>query len=177
MLMLLCAMTAWAGPTDLPTLTTDEANPVWYTISNTRSTSGKYIYWNGDNAEIQDANTLSGASFFYFTGTKTDGVLTVKIHNFATDKLFASNNSWTIEGTDVTIGVTPHGDKNTGLYIGFNNTYLNERNSNSGYTTWGADDAGSIFVMDLVTDFTSVIDVDAAKTIVANYPDIEVVTQ
>ena len=162
MLMLLVAVTTWAGPTDLPTLTTDEANPVWYTISNTRSTSGKYIYWNGDNAEIQDANTLSGASFFYFTGTETNGVLTVKIHNFATDKLFASNNSWTDEGTDVTIGVTPHSSK-AGLYIGFNGTYLNERNSNSGYTTWGADDAGSIFVMDLVTDFTSVIDVPAAK--------------
>ena len=163
MLMLLVAVTTmWAGPTDLPTLTTDEANPVWYTISNTRSTSGKYIYWNGDNAEIQDANTLSGASFFYFTGTENDGVLTVKIHNFATDKLFASNNSWTDKGTDVTIGVTPH-SSNAGLYIGFNETYLNERNSNSGYTTWDADDAGSIFVMERVTDFTSVIDVPAAK--------------
>ena len=164
MLMLLCAVATWAGPTDLPTLTTDEANPVWYTISNTRSTSGKYIYWNGDNAEIQDANTLSAASFFYFTGTETDGVLTVKIHNFATDKLFASEKSWTIGGTDVTIGVTPHGEKNTGLYIGFSGTYLNERNHNSGYTTWSADDAGSIFVMEPVTDFTSVIDVPAAKT-------------
>ena len=30
MLMLLVAVTTWAGPTDLPTLTTDEANPVWY---------------------------------------------------------------------------------------------------------------------------------------------------
>ena len=160
MLMLLCAVTAWAGPTDLPELTTDVENPVWYTIKNTRSAS--YLYWNGDNADILDATSTSAASLFYFTGTETDGVLTVKVHNYATSNLFASQSSWTETGTDVTIGVTPHSSA-AGLYIGFSDTFLNERNYDSGYTTWSANDEGSIFVIEEVTDFSMIIDVPAAK--------------
>ena len=145
MLMLLCAVTTWAGVTDLPEMSTD-GNTKWYTIRNTRSTSGKYLYWTGDASEIQDANTITNASFFYFTGT-TDACY---IHNAATSNLFANVNSWTAEGTVCSITVTPHSSA-AGVAIGFNSTYLNEKNTGAGYTTWNANDDGSIFVIEPIT--------------------------
>ncbi len=155
--MLFCAFvgTAWAGPTDLPEMST-EGNIKYYTISNTRSESGKYLYWTGTG--VKDANEMSAASLFYFT--EYQGAY--YIHNFATDLLFSGNGAWTEEGVACSLTASPSG---TGLMIGFNSTYLNEQNYDNGYTVWGdVNDAGSIFVMEEITDFTTVIDVPAAKT-------------
>ena len=157
MLMLLCAVTTWAGVTDLPQMST-EGNIKWYTIRNTRS--GGFLYWNGDDAKIQDRNAvIVPTSAFYFTGTAD----ACYIHNAATDKLFASNESWTTEGTACTISVTPHSSA-AGLAIGFNGTFLNEQNYDNGYTTYIANDAGSIFV---ITPLTTYIE-DAIAQIEAN---------
>ena len=155
--MLLCTISTWAGVTDLPQMST-EGNIKWYTIRNTRS--GGFLYWNGDDAKIQDRNaSIVPTGAFYFTGTAD----ACYIHNAATDKLFASNESWTAEGTVCTISVTPHSSA-AGLAIGFNGTYLNEQNYDNGYTTYYANDAGSIFV---ITPLTTYIE-DAIAQIEAN---------
>ena len=140
--MLFCAFvcTAWAGPTDLPQLST-EGNIKWYTISNTRSTSGKYLYWTENG--VKDANVITTASLFYITG---ESLANCKIHNAATELLFTGAGAWNETGVDCAIEVTPHGEKNAGLAIKFSGTALNEKNFNDEYTTYGANDAGSIFV-------------------------------
>ena len=109
---LLCSIAVRAeGATALPQMSTDLENPVFYTISNTRSTSGKYLYYAGDNVGLRDANDITLASLFYFTGTAE----ACYIHNAATTKKVASVTSWTDAGIEWTIGVTPYGDGTTGL--------------------------------------------------------------
>ena len=150
MLMLLCAVTAWAGPTDLPKITTDLNNPIYYTISNTRS-EGKVIYYTAEGVKDENPQVLTDAHKFFFTGSSLSDV---KIHNAEAEKsklLFTGAGKWDAKGVSCEICVTPHGDKTTGLAIKFNDTSLNEQNQGrNGYTTWSADDAGSIFVMDLI---------------------------
>lgn len=172
--MLLCAVTTWAGVTDLPEMSTD-GNIKWYTISNTRSTSGKYLYYAGDAVGLKDSNTLTGNSLFYFTGT-TDACY---IHNAGTSNLFKTQDAWDATGTVCSIGVTPHSSA-AGLYIGFNGTYLNEKNygtneTTSDFTTWSANDSGSIFVISPATaSIESVIarieaNKEAGNTILGDY--------
>ena len=161
-LAVLCGtVSAWAGVTDLPEMST-EGNIKWYTIKNTRSTSGSYLYWAGDNVGVKDSNTKTSKSFFYFTGTAE----ACYIHNAMTDKLFASETSWTESGTVCTISETPHSSK-AGVSIGFKDTFLNEQNQADGYTTWGADDAGSIFVIEPATeeDITNAINDEKTASI------------
>lgn len=146
---------AKAAVTDLPEMSSGD-DIKWYTISNTRSTSGKYLYWTTDG--LKDANTLSVASLFYFTGTAD----ACYIHSAATELLFSGTGAWTTGGTPCTISETPHSSK-AGLAIGFNGTYLNEQNHSNGFTTWSANDAGSIFTVELVSDLTKVIDIAALK--------------
>ena len=154
MLMLLCAVATFAQ-TELPEFTTDEANPVWYTISNTRSASGKYLYYT--EAGVKDSNEKTAASLFYVTGTAE----ACYIHNYATDKLFTGKSAWNETGVACALTVSSH---NTGLMIGYNGTFLNEQNTANGYTEWtDVNDLGSIFVFEKVTDFSMVIDVPAAK--------------
>ena len=153
--LLAFAGVAKAGVTDLPEMST-EGDIKWYTISNTRSASGKYLYWTGSG--VKDSNDRTGASFFYVTGSAD----ACYIHNYATDLLFSGAGAWTEAGVACKLSVSSHG---TGLLIGFNGTYLNEQNYDNGFTTWGdINDAGSIFVFEEVTDFSSIIDVPAAKT-------------
>lgn len=161
-LAVLCGtVSAWAGVTDLPEMST-EGNIKWYTIKNTRSTSGSFLYWAGDNVGVKDSNTKTSKSFFYFTGTAE----ACYIHNAMTDKLFASETSWTESGTACTISETPHSSK-AGVSIGFKGTFLNEQNQADGYTTWGADDAGSIFVIEPATeeDITNAINDEKTASI------------
>ena len=48
--VLLTTAGAWAVPTDLPEITTDLNNPIYYTILNTRSKEpGGLMYWAGDD--------------------------------------------------------------------------------------------------------------------------------
>ena len=150
---------AKAGVTDFPAMS-DGENIKWYTISNTRSASGKYLYWTANG--VKDSNDRTGASFFYLTGSHD----ACYIHNYATELRFSGAGSWTEAGVSCALTVSSHG---TGLMIGFNDgsgntTYLNEKNFNNEFTTWGdINDTGSIFVFEEVTDFSSIINLVAIK--------------
>ena len=162
LLVLFCAFVGmgWASPLDLPTYSTAE-DPIYYTIRNTRSVTGPYLYYAADGNTLKDRPNTDAASMFYFVEAEEGGCY---ICNYATDLRLASHNSWSAEGTVFTLSETPHSSK-AGLAFGFSGTYLNEENWRDGYTTWSADDAGSIFVVEPVTDFSSVVDVDAAKKV------------
>lgn len=152
-LAVLCGtVSAWAGPTDLPKITTDLENPIYYTISNTRS-EGKVIYYTADGVKDENPQVLTDAHKFFFTGSSLSDV---KIHNAEAEKsglLFTGAGKWDATGVSCEICVTPYGDGTTGLAIKFSGTSLNEQNQGrNGYTTWGANDAGSVFVIDLVED-------------------------
>ncbi|MBQ8226753.1 MAG: hypothetical protein IJZ92_04845 [Bacteroidaceae bacterium] len=170
LLMLFCAFvgTAWAGPTDLPELTTDTDNPVWYTIKNTRS--GKYMNYVGDAAQMTQTTTTSAATLFYFTAANveaTEGFTAVKIHTYKTTNLLSSHNSWTADGVVWYLHEDAKNTPATGLHITkeANLTGWNALNDayQSHITDYYSNDAGSIFVVEQVTDFSSVIDVPAAK--------------
>ena len=159
MLMLLCAVTtAWAGPTDLPEFST-EGNIKWYTIKNVRQ--NKYATYAGDNATMTQQAKASAASFFYFTASTTEGA--VKIHNYsAANKLCAGYNSWTDTGIDWYLKA-----QSTGVSICTSTGEWDAWNDAGGggqkVEYWSASDAGSAWAIELVTDFSSVIDVPAAK--------------
>ncbi len=159
MLMLLCAVATWAGPTDLPKITTDLENPIYYTIMNTRSSQpGGLMYYAGDNVGLKDGFNglvLEDKYKFYFTGSYD----ALYVHNAATSNKLASVSSWSKEGTVWAVGVSPQGG---GLAFGpqgglNGNSCWNEKNyatsaDQSDFTTWSANDAGSIFVVDLASD-------------------------
>lgn len=158
--MLFCAFvaTAWAGPTDLPEMST-EGNIKWYTIKNVRQQ--KFATYAGDNATMTQQASASAASFFYFTESTTTGA--VKIHNYAAgDKLCAAYNSWTANGIDWYLKA-----QSTGVSICTSTDEWNAWNDAGGggqlVEYWSASDAGSAWEFTLVTDFSAVIDVPAAK--------------
>ena len=162
MLMLLVAVTTmWAetDPTALPEVSTNDAIK-WYTIKNVRKQ--KFATYAGDNATMTQQATASAASFFYFTASTTEGA--VKIHNYsAGDKLCAAYNSWTEAGIDWYLKA-----QSTGVSICTSTGEWNAWNDAGGggqkVEYWSASDAGSAWIIELVTDFTSIIDVPAAKT-------------
>ena len=171
LLMLFCAFVgaAWAGPTDLPEITTDLENPIYYTIVNTRSSQpGGFMYYAGDEVGLKDEQVagVEAKHMFYFTGSHD----ALYVHNAATGKKLASVSSWTEEGTVWAVGVSPKGG---GLAFGpqgglNGNACWNEKNyatnsNTSDFTTWSANDDGSIFVVNLVEDYD--INVDAFYTI------------
>ena len=158
--MLFCAFvaTAWAGPTDLPEMST-EGNIKWYTIKNVRQQ--KFATYAGDNATMTQNASASAASFFYFTASTTEGA--VKIHNYAAgDKLCAAYNSWTEAGIDWYLKA-----QSTGVSICTSTGEWDAWNDAGGdgqlVEYWSASDAGSAWEFTLVTDFSAVIDVPAAK--------------
>ena len=142
--LFLCVGMVKAAVTDVPEMST-EGSIKWYTISNTRSTSGRYLYWTENG--VKDSNTLTGASLFYFTAGVGDSCF---IHNAATELLFTGSGAWNAEGVGCVISETPHSSK-AGVAIEFNGTSLNEQNYADGFTTWSANDAGSIFVISPAT--------------------------
>lgn len=168
--MLFCAFvcTAWAGPTDLPEITKDLENPIYYTIMNTRSSQpGGFMYWAGDNVGIKDGWTLSGQPLedkykFFFTGSHE----ALYVHNAATGKKLATigngnkaAGSWTDEGTVWAVGVSPMGG---GLAFGpqgglnggscWNECNYSTDPDKPDFTTWSANDAGSIFLCTKVSE-------------------------
>ena len=165
MLMLLCAMTAWAGPTDLPQITTDLNNPIYYTIVNTRSSQpGGYMYFAGENVGIKDEQVakIEAKHKFYFTGSHD----ALYVHNAATDLKLATigdgnhaAGSWTAEGAAWAVGVSPKG---SGLAFGpkgglnsnscWNECNYQTANDKPDFTTWSANDEGSIFLVALAED-------------------------
>ena len=161
MLMLLCAVTTWAGVTDLPEMSTD-GDIKWYTIKNVRKQ--KFATYAGDNATMTQQASATAASFFYFTGSVADGVATVKIHNYSAGELLcAAYNSWTTDGIDWYIKAQA-----TGVSICTSKDEWNAWNDAGGggqkVEYWSASDAGSAWEISLVTDFTSIINVPAAKS-------------
>ena len=158
MMSLFFAMTAWAGVTDVPEMST-EGNIKWYTVKNVRKQ--KYATYAGDNATMTQQETISGASLFYFTASTTEGA--VKIHNYsAGNKLCAAYNSWTADGIDWYLKA-----QSTGVSICTSTEEWNAWNDAGGggqkVEYWSASDAGSAWEIELVTDFTVAIDIPAAK--------------
>ncbi len=149
---------AKAGVTDLPQMST-EGDIKWYTIKNVRRQ--KFATYAGDNATMTQQTNASAASFFYFTASTTEGA--VKIHNYAAgDKLCAAYNSWTAAGIDWYLAV-----KSAGVSIctsaGEWDAWNDARGEGQLVEYWSASDAGSAWEISLVTDFSAIIDVSAAK--------------
>ena len=163
--LLACVEVAKADVTDLPRISTVE-NPIYYTIMNTRSSQpGGLMYWAGDNVGMKDeqAIVLEAKHKFFFTGSHD----AMYVHNAATGKKLATigngNNaagSWTDEGTEWAVGVSPRGG---GLAFGpkgglNGNACWNECNyatqaDKPDFTTWSTNDDGSIFIVDLAEDY------------------------
>ena len=158
MSLFLCVGMVKADVTDLPQITTDLENPIYYTIYNTRSSQpGGLMYYAGDAVGLKDGCSSFGDEYkFFFTGSHD----ALYIHNAATANKLASVDSWTAEGTEWAVGVSPKG---TGLAIGpkgglDGNSCINEKNfatneSTSDFTTWSANDDGSVFVMELADGY------------------------
>ena len=161
--MLFAALLAFVGVakadvTDLPQISTVE-NPIYYTIVNTRSSQpGGLMYYAGDNVGLKDeqAIVLEDKHKFFFTGSHEE----MYVHNAATGLKLASVSSWTEAGAAWTVGVSPKGG---GLAFGpkgglNSNDCWNEKNfatdaNTSDFTTWSANDDGSIFIVDLAEDY------------------------
>lgn len=148
-LAVLCGtVSSWAGPTDLPEMTTDESNPIWYTIKNVRR--GKYATFAGETATMTQTqqDKITQASLFYFTGSVAEGVATVKIHNYsAGNKLCAAYNSWTEAGIDWYIKAQATGVSictSTGEWDAWNDA----RGEGELIENWSASDAGSAWVIE-----------------------------
>ena len=156
--LFLCVGMVKAAVTDLPQMSED-GDIKWYTIKNVRTQ--KFATYAGDEATMTQEATASAASFFYFTASTTDGA--VKIHNYAAgEKLCAAYNSWTATGIDWYLAAQA-----TGVSICTSTGEWNAWNDASGggqkIEYWSASDAGSAWIVELVTDFTSVINITALK--------------
>jgi hypothetical protein len=169
--LLAFAGVAKAGVTDLPEMST-EGDIKWYTIKNVRKQ--KFATYAGDDATMTQNESPSAASFFYFTASTTEGA--VKIHNFAAgENLCAAYNSWTATGIDWYLKA-----QGTGVSICTSTGEWNAWNDAGGggqkIEYWSASDAGSAWEISLVTDFSSIINVpaakDAAKTELDNFAKI-----
>ena len=153
MLMLLCAVTTmWAGPTDLPQMSTDGDIKV-YTIK--KASANKYVTYADDNVAnaLLDKDAVSYASYFYFTGSVTDGVATVKIHNLAArDKMFATSNKWTTDGSDWYIASKTENGVSISKNADFsgNNSWNDYQGSGRLVDYWSAGDGGSQWVIEAV---------------------------
>ena len=168
--LLACVGVMKADVTDLPQISTVE-KPIYYTIMNTRSSQpGGLMYYAGDEVGLKDgctSLTLENKYKFFFTGSHE----AMYVHNAATGKKLATigdgnhaAGSWTDEGTEWAVGVSPMGG---GLAFGpkgglNGNGCWNECNYQTAadkpdFTTWSASDAGSIFVVELAENFVAPI--------------------
>ncbi len=106
-LMLPC-LGAWAEVV-LPKVSTD-AQKYYYAIKSLRT--GKYAYFNGDNGQLlQEANpnhlTTDENSVKYLWYVTADGE-NYKLHNVATENIYAAYNSFTETGATVYIKENPY---------------------------------------------------------------------
>ena len=131
-------------------LTTNEEAPVYFTIRNIRN-GNYYATYTKDDGKLILNTTLSTASIFYITGSVTDGVATVKIHNYATSNCMAGFTSWTTEGIDWYIQLSENTDK-PGFAISKENdltsqsaSWNNANNYNVDIANWDGNDVGSTF--------------------------------
>lgn len=164
------AQEAETSPTTLPELTTDSDSPIYYIIKNTRK--GIYVTYTGDASQMTLAAEITDAALFYFTGTKNDNVLTVKIHNNNTDNLCAGHSSWTTEGTDWYITAT----REDGLSISTSQTATDQvawndfNNAGQILGSWDANDAGSSWILEKVgKDIVYELNLQHARTLLNQY--------
>ena len=146
-------------PLALPKLTTDENNPIWYSVVNTRS--NKYMAYAGDAKQMTQEAAADISSIFYFTADDSEvleGFTAIKVHTYLTGKLMANNDSWTEEGitwylhedicTKIDGVAAPKGlhiTKNQDLSAEFNG--LNDGESGTRIVLYDSNDVGSIFFM------------------------------
>ena len=181
LLVLFCAFvgSAWAGPTDLPEMSTD-GSVKYYAIKSVRS--NKYASYLDATGKLENVEGLSLNGLFYFTGeiTETDEVYaatqlaTVKIGNFVVgNKKMAGFTSWSDEGANWYIS----SNGKNGLYIGDKpNNKTDEGTQDE--DLWGAwndasntitdyyfNDAGAYFVVEAKTldDVKAIAKADLAK--------------
>ena len=164
-------MTTWAGPTDLPQMSTDSDIKL-YTIKKANNPS-KHATYTKDNAAnalfdmngANNVNAVSFASYFYFTGSVTDGVATVKIHNLAAgSKKFATSNTWTDAGSDWYIASKTENGVSISKNADFsgNNSWNDYQGSGYLVDYWSASDGGSQWIIEAVD--VSVEAIDSVKT-------------
>ena len=138
-------------------VTTDESNPIYYTIKNVRGNA--YAEYDGaSRAMLLKSSVTSAANLFYFTaGTKTG---TYKIHNAATSNNCAATNSWTANGIDWYIKVSGNtsysgyaiANQETLTDGGDTNEAWNDfQNAHTSIATYGGNDAGSVWAIEKYT--------------------------
>ena len=111
---LLATLGAWADVTPLKVST--DAQKYYYVIKSLRT--GKYAYYNGDNAQLlQQVNPTSATEqgtlnkyLWYVTEAPGAGDGAYMLHNVATTKVYAAYNSFTDEGAVVYIKENPYRD-------------------------------------------------------------------
>ena len=162
---------AWAGPTDLPELST-EGNIKLYTIKNVRGNA--YAAYDGDGESIKLRPTAeSAASLFYFTeGTTTR---TFKIHNYATDSLCAGVNSWNDEGIDWYMEAYTKGSY-SGLWISKTDTatangdaWNDYQNKHTSVAWYNGQDEGSLWAIEKYEGATPGIQLSTENDIKLHY--------
>ena len=160
MLTLLFAVTTFAQ-TELPQITTDLENPIYYTIYNTRSQQpGGLMYYAGDGVGIKDGCTsavLEDKYKFYFTGSHD----ALYVHNAATTNKLASVSSWTTDGIvwcvkqreDGYLAFGPQGAADDAQAWWNDKNYSTDA-ATSDFTVWYSYDDGSGFVTEPVGNYT-----------------------
>lgn len=145
-------------------ITTNEDDIKWYTIKNVRKQ--KFATYAGDAFTMTQQETVaSAASLFYFTGRATTEIATVGIHNLvAGDNLCAEYNSWTATGREWLIS-----KQSTGLSIAYTNNTNKAWNDAGGggqkIEYWSANDPGSAWQIEIVTNFTEYLTAAKAAAI------------
>lgn len=156
-------------------VTTDESNPIYYTIKNVRG--NVYARYDGATQSIKLRDAIEGSRcMFYFTAGETAG--TYKIHNAVTDKKCAATNSWTDDGTDWYIkksGNTSY----SGLAIAnqetltdggkTNEAWNDSGNAHTSVAGYGGNDAGSVWAIEKWEGDVPAIKLSTEGNIVLHY--------
>ena len=149
---------------ELPVLTTDTSDPIFYRIKNTcRAAQSKATYWTASNG--LSTNKSDGA-LVYFTGSKSGSVLTVKIHLKGSQNTLTADYKWAANGIDWYMKefTSAQGGGYTGVLISNASTFPNVNNDkmaddglgcwyvgSSNTSTWlyGGQWDGSIFTCEI----------------------------
>ncbi len=148
--MLLTALLACVGVmkaevTDLPQITTDPENPIYYTIKNVRGSV--YAAFAGQAQKMVLGATVDNPAYlFYFTEGEEEG--TYKIHNALSTQKCAAYNNWTADGIDWYIKVSGNTEKpgyaiSTTSDLTQQKSWNNESNRNETIAYWDGNDLGS----------------------------------
>ena len=136
-------------------VTTDESNPIYYTIKNIRANA--YAEYDGSaRAMLLKSSVTSAANLFYFTAGTAAG--TYKIHNAATTQKCAATSSWTTDGIEWYIkqseSTTYSGfaiSKEGTLTSNTEQAWNDFQGSGTSIAYWGGNDAGSVWAIEKYT--------------------------